>query len=329
MKCKQSRLTWVRAKIVKRTNFGSEFPFQSRFCNIQSVRKHRLILIVFLLGGVFVTLWFLADSTNEPTYKGRNLTEWMRAWKRSDPTAAQRKEAEDAIRSMGTNAVPHFVRWITYKTPAWKLKLYGVANPLLQRLNSDWVLHDELANIYGAGHIGFAILGQEGVSAIPALSEIMNQSNLLAAASLGYIGKDALPSLMAGLTNDNQEIRANALLYGIAELGTNARPAVPFLIERLKDADRGERFRAVTVLGHLRLQPETVVPALIEFLHDSDAIIRQAAAASLGSYEQEAVSAVPDLTDLLTDKEKSVRETSTNSLRVISTNTVIPELRIR
>jgi hypothetical protein len=253
----------------------------------------------------------------------------MRVWTRSDAETAQHKEAEDAIRSIGTNAIPHLVRWIDYKTPAWKVKLYGMANPVLKRLNSDWVLHDELANIHGSGHIGFAILGQEGAPAIPALSEMMKQGNLLAAASLGYIGRDALPVIMAGLTNKDPEVRANSLLYGIAELGTNARPAVPLLIGRLKDADRGERFRAVTVLGHLRLQPETVVPALIESLRDPDAIVRQAAAASLGRYQREAISAVPALTDLLADKERSVREAATNSLGIISPSRTIPDVQVR
>jgi hypothetical protein len=73
-------------------------------------RRVYLILVVVVLAGVLVAV-FRRDR--EPEYGGKRLSEWV------DGYAMQIRNAgsNEAIRHIGTNAVPYLLKWIRYETP--------------------------------------------------------------------------------------------------------------------------------------------------------------------------------------------------------------------
>ena len=104
----------------------------------------------------------------------------------------------------------------------------------------------------------------------------------------------------------------------IAELGTNASPAIPIFLRQLENPNHFYRERAADALGNLHIEPETVVPALTHLLRDDSKAARYLAICGLGNFEFRARSAVPAITAFLTDPEDGVREAATNILRKIA-----------
>src|ERR1043165_424132 len=83
------------------------------------MRPRRLWLIllgILVLAGLIVVV---VGLDREPSYGGRNLSEWV--WCLA-PTAqpSALAEAEDAIRRIGTNALPCLLKWVEYERPPWK-----------------------------------------------------------------------------------------------------------------------------------------------------------------------------------------------------------------
>jgi hypothetical protein len=77
-----------------------------------------LILGVLVLAGVLVAL---SKREREPEYGGKRLSEWVLAL---PPSPTGGTDAELALRSIGTNAVPFLLKWIDYEPAAWRIKVY-------------------------------------------------------------------------------------------------------------------------------------------------------------------------------------------------------------
>ncbi|MBC8002029.1 MAG: hypothetical protein H7X97_05530, partial [Opitutaceae bacterium] len=78
---------------------------------------------VLLLAGIVVGIvaWKLTREP-EPVYKDRRLSEWVLLgyYPVGIKQLAGRREA---IRHVGTNAVPHLLKWISHETPEWRTDL--------------------------------------------------------------------------------------------------------------------------------------------------------------------------------------------------------------
>src|SRR5882724_2417304 len=83
-----------------------------RSCHTPPVSKRRNIIIILLACGVFIAAAvFFIRHDREPSYQGRSLTEWMTAYNVAS-SAEETDEATKAIRQLGTNAIPHLLKWI-------------------------------------------------------------------------------------------------------------------------------------------------------------------------------------------------------------------------
>src|SRR5688572_3931157 len=88
--------------------------------------KRRKTLSAILLCVIFVAVGVALSSRNdEPRYKGKALSEWMAVWNR--PTYPQQGNdlllMIEAVQAIGTNALPHYLKWIRYEPPAWRRTL--------------------------------------------------------------------------------------------------------------------------------------------------------------------------------------------------------------
>lgn len=127
-----------------------------------------------------------AHVSREPSYAGHPLSHWLLLTYQTNWDAAigspvnPKEQAADAVRHIGTNALPSLMRWIHYKEPAWSTPLYmrliAISNqrhrPWIARAARPWLpcrpeRKDTMAMI------GFKILG---MNAEPALPELLNLS---------------------------------------------------------------------------------------------------------------------------------------------------------
>src|SRR2546423_743458 len=129
--------------------------------------KRRIYLIVIAVG-VFVGLGVAFIPSREPSYEGKRLSEWVEELDRTDSVTRER-EAVEAIRHIGTNALPYLVKWIRYDRPPWKRKLYRVINSSLENVNPTWQIEDNKRDRAGCAMVAFAALGPTAEPAIPQL----------------------------------------------------------------------------------------------------------------------------------------------------------------
>jgi len=105
------------------------------------------------------------------------------------------------------------------------------------------------------------------------------------------------------------------------------------LMKELKSKDVKTRISAADDLGHIgqvkKSYTEPAVPALIEALRDPDAGVRKAAATAVGKIDPDVKVAVPALTDALKDKAPPVRQAAAGALGLIGPDAkdAIPALR--
>lgn len=264
-----------------------------------------------LLAGLAIVLLALAARAVHyrvygPSNAGVTLREWLDIYITSK-NQARRHEAAEAIRHMRTRAVPVLLKWIQY---------------------DPWGRYDDIWLGHPYPQAGFRALGSQGIDAIPTLTRLMNDPKAsggtrhLAIESLAFIGKESLPSLMEVLKNPRATDRDD-VVYAVMFLGTNARPAIPLLIQCLDDQENETLVvRAIRSLGALKFEPSLVVPALTKCLTNKETWFRREAAEALSNFGPAAASSVPFLYARFLDPNHDVREAATNALLKIAPETL-------
>jgi HEAT repeat protein len=95
-------------------------------------------------------------------------------------------------------------------------------------------------------------------------------------------------------------------------MGASAEPAVPALLEALKDKDRSLRIQVLYALNGATINDKRLLPTLIEVLKKDESVeMRQAAVSLLPRFGEDAL---PHLKLALTDKDENLRWMAANSL---------------
>jgi len=107
------------------------------------MRWRRLLIVVAVCAALIAVI--VALVPREPKYDGRTLSEWIKgAAPRRSPDPEQTRAIE-AVRHIGTNALPCLIKWIGAKPPPdWQLKL-TTANLWLPR----WIRLRLLPSLFG------------------------------------------------------------------------------------------------------------------------------------------------------------------------------------
>jgi hypothetical protein len=98
----------------------------------------------------------------------------------------------------------------------------------------------------------------------------------------------------------------------LGDLGAAAKSALPDLIRALKGQDAAIRAAAISSLGKIRSEPDTVIPLLIPYLEEDE--LDAPAAQALGEFGGLARPAVPKLLPLLQGKDKGERAAAREAL---------------
>jgi hypothetical protein len=265
-----------------------------------------------------VAFW---PGEREPEYNGKKLSEWL-ALQRYRP-----EEASDAIRAIGTNALPVLVSWAEYQMPAWRFELArgysSFPRPIYSDSRADFFINRKGTMRSFNSVFAFRILGTNASAAIPELSRFVmdarNQDRRNAAHALAYIGgRDALPPLLAALEDKTvPDIRRGLIAGAIPYLnyrGPELTNAVPVMIACLCESNQFVPSLAATALGTFLIQPEQCVPALTKAAASPDYRVRRNAIRALGNFGAVATNAVNAVSKALDDSEKDVRREATNAL---------------
>jgi len=217
------------------------------------LKKRMLLLLV--VGGALVLVglaWFSRGP--EPEYGGKKLSEWVETLGRHPLT--QDEVCSEAIRQIGSNAIPSLLKWIRYEPPAWR-KRFG-------ELCSFFGLESSRRGDFLASGatMAFGRLGPQGAGAVRELSQLLNDPEAgsgaaRAADALSDLKEAGLLALVASLTNPDVE-RRRIIVSQIGSMGVAARPALPELVKLLGDPDVGVQetvTNAIWWIDHRALEP--------------------------------------------------------------------------
>jgi hypothetical protein len=136
---------------------------------------------------------------------------------------------------------------------------------------------------------------------------------------LGTQARSAVPALIQIYKERHPGLGNDpkAILELLIFLGPVADEAVPLLVQVTTDINPDMRLYAVVALGKIHTRPNLIVPVLITSLHDPDNNVREGAVTSLAAFGTNAQSAVPELIKALHDPNPSVRSGAASSLKQI------------
>jgi HEAT repeat protein len=297
-------------------------------------KKWRLGLVA-VLGLAAIGALLYASRTNEPSFQGRKLGEWLANIENTEDSEPE--TARNAVRHIGTNAIPYLLEMMQ----AEDSKLKETFNNLVSKTHIYRLRISDAGLKHSRAFLGFWALGPQASSAIPELKALARNPKFVstAARALVEIGPAGVEAAVVGLADTNAIVRrqtAGALGFpGIVRFTTNATPArmavlraqaefaVPPLIRALNDSDELTRARAAIALGLLGQKPEFAVPALIKNLQVTNSWrVPSSAAKALGRFGPTAASALPALKEIATHPDSRVRESVKSAIEAIESPAV-------
>ena len=282
--------------------------------------------LVFALLAVItlVVVAILASHSQEPVYQGKRLSVWLQDYGDGGSSVGA-PVTDEAIRQMGTNAIPWLLKLLHSKDSNLKVAL----TRLLGKQSVIQFRFTFASAHYGRACRAFKALGPTAKAAVPPLIELLDNQEAgdfaavgdFAAWSLAAIGPESVQPLIPALADGNPVVRARAA-DALGRIGPSAESAVGALVKCLKDSDSYTRTRAADALGEINRQPSFVVPAVVESLSDANAGVRFWAAESLGKFGARATIAITPLLDHLEDPSRDVILSVARALDKIAPQTV-------
>jgi hypothetical protein len=242
-------------------------------------------------------LWLILSQPSEPVYQGKPLSYWCDQYAANrylETDKEPKKQAETAIRAIGTNAIPTLLRMLKARDSKLKLKLIELASKQ-HVINIEW---KTATDRHYEASMAFMCLGPEAKFAVPGLIEILNECH-----SDPYNGAPGP--------------RGSIIADIFSNIGPAAADAVPQLVRFTTDTNYIIRWSAVSALGEIHAKPDLAVPTLTKSLRDPVGVIRGKAAISLSAFGSDAKSAVPELIKTLADPYSDVRAVAATALKKI------------
>lgn len=242
----------------------------------------------------------------------------------------QARQAEEAVRHIGTKALPFALKWIQYESPGWQFQLAGVMWKIRMPYSfreplRSAIFNDRKRKRVGLAFRAFKILGEQAAPAIPDLVRLLHDrkpwKSERAANALAVIGRLGLSPLLDALSDTNFPYRG-PLPWAFRYLGKDANPAIPVLIRCMQDGDDVTAELAFTAWRELGIENEEVVPTLTNDFAAKDAEVRRRAVRAFAflvtfGLSDQANQAVPALRGMLNDPDHRVREEASNTLAQI------------
>jgi HEAT repeat protein len=234
---------------------------------------------------LILTLW----REREPRFEEHSLFEWIAIADHGDRDGEfSKKEGQEAVRHIGTNAIPFLIKCIEYRERPWQTRLGGLCSKLPEKLAEpvSGLIEGHGAQRQEAAFSGLHILGPGAKSAIPALTNLLTAQPQLAyycMTILAQIGGDGLTPVLNAVTNQSSPYRIVAF-DAFVGLDTN-RPldqiVVATLTNCLAETNRELAFYAAQILCCHNAEKELAMKTLVDALGNDDKKIRQSAISHL------------------------------------------------
>lgn len=316
-------------------------------------RSRRLgpTLVAAVIALLLVTIVFRAAGPGEPSYQGRSLSSWLTEYDKFNDVAYAHASPpqpwpHDAVRHMGTNAIPWLLKSLTQRDSRFKMAVMR-----LVKLQSVFKLHITPARVRQERvAAAFETLGPMAEPAIPALIELLADPDARrgALSSLSNIGQACVPPVVRALTNRDPAIKSGLVwvLYDRYPFATGepakidrdqANVSAPILLEILTTAaTAGTNWNFVAAAALVvnwiipERVPKDVLPILISGLTDPQLPVRERAAFALRHIHKDPGLTVPALTMALDDPAEPVRTWASIGLRYFKTDAAVavPKLRL-
>jgi hypothetical protein len=235
-------------------------------------RRIFLLLALALVAAGVAAFW--PRGPKEPVYQGKRLSELIAEASQPlthDPDGRwniqQRRDAEKAVRAIGTNALPYLVSELTRPISQWRVSFNNWAEG---KAMVPFRFRDEEARIWRATE-GLQILGPDAAAALPVL---------------------------AGCLADPQ--RGDAAAHATSDAGASA---VPYLLPAIAGTNLFTAARALECLHLVAKENKSAVPLEVQFVLLTNAPLRQWAVSRLNGIESRTDLTVPALTAALSNPE--------------------------
>src|SRR4051794_11588646 len=172
-----------------------------------------LTISAFIFALLIVLAW-RAFPPREPVYQGKTLTVWLKQYGANHWSATNQgleKEAQTAIRKIGTNAHPHLLKMMTTRESPLRIKL-------MSWVSSKWLARLHLPSVNGyrrsiserrrLGAYGWIALDSDAHSAVPNLIALIGDKQpdvryvaVFTLRCLGPVASNAVPALLQCLTD--------------------------------------------------------------------------------------------------------------------------------
>jgi hypothetical protein len=247
--------------------------------------------------------FFAFKQTSDPRYEGKALSGWLRLADKANPKSSERAKAEEAIRAIGTNALPLLLKWTAAEPNGVQDNFESIAKRIVgAKRAGEWsaTLFGKQA---GAKHElagkGFEILREQAAPAIRRLSEMAKKrGNPFALFMLAKIGKSGLPRILDVLgdaTDENRYVAVDCVSI-LQSSGVDCSVALPTLLECLTGTNHLVAMCAVGALESFTNYPDIVIPGVFNRIQSiPDPEIRLGIIGRLGEFGGRGQSAVPQL----------------------------------
>ena len=280
--------------------------------------KAKKITVASLIVTALVALYVFEPW--EPRHHGKTLKEWL-AFKPKSPSDAETRIS--ALMAMHDRAVPILARRLEWEPSEF---LVSVSHKYQNKFLIAGLYQRGVTDPRSQAAHDLGQLGDLATNAIPQLIGLTNKHDLnsswhcrgAAAAALALIRRDSLTPLFEPLnrTNDIDRFYQQAMLVGA--LGTNARPAIPLLLNALTNTRPVVQAHALIALGMIRSEPGQCVPAILPFMTLTNSLSsRQKAAFALSAFVEKSEAAEKALSEAKGDPDSYVRRVSADALNRI------------
>ncbi len=268
-------------------------------------------------GVMALVLAWLGSWEREPTYQSKRLGDWIDSIA-SAPGRAQASVAEEAVRQIGTKAVPFLIKWMAQPPSKLRRVLNDLQHQKLGERMPRSVSVDHMSLRGEHASLGFRALGDQAGFAAPELLKELRRAKdpmvrLRFVNALQAIGPAGLVALCQVLTNYSVLPSSAApspqkqVLLCLPLWGTNAAIALPAVIQCLKAADTEVAADAAVALGLVGRGHAEALEALTNAISDPRPPVRLNAVQALQYFGADGRAAVPALLSALRDTDPLLR----------------------
>lgn len=284
------------------------------------MRRRRVLLSLGVAVVVTGAVLCWPRGPRDPVYDGKRLSQWLAETNRWNKAGTLSQEAIEAIKALGTNAVPYLLSEFERGGPKWLENLKQgsfVRRTLGIRFKPKWVRRNKAIS-------ALFCLGPDAAPALPTLARYFDdpERGVTAIALAHTTGAAGLSYLLKALSSRNPKTVDVAINY-LRASEENGKLEMSVILKLMNHDNEKARAFATSVLKYHPPMVSSNMAVLRRALSDPAPAVRRSAVCALREFPGEAWSAVPDLLRLLDDPDPSCASLASNLVAKIDPSALL------